>query len=67
MSANRKNASAVAAARGAAEALGRAIDEAKLSRERLVRGLTRRAPHAKKLRLAALLGQALRGETGSQR
>ena len=45
----------------AAETLGRAIDAANVARERLVRGLKRRSPYAKRLKLAAILGKALRG------
>lgn len=63
----KRNAPAFAEARGAAEALGRAIDEANVARERLLRGPKRRSLFKKKLELAALLGRALRSQKRGQR
>ena len=59
---NKRNAPTFAEARGAVEALGRAIDAATVARAEIVRGLKRRNSHARKLQLAAALGQALRGK-----
>jgi hypothetical protein len=63
----KKAPNAFAEAQGAAEALGRAIDEANVARERLLRGQNRGLSYEKKLELAALLGRALRSENGAQR
>jgi len=57
---------AFAEARGAAEALGKAIDEANVARERLLRGQKRASLFEKKVALAALFSQALRSQWRGQ-
>ena len=54
-------------AQSAADALERAISDANVARENLVQGLKRRGTHTRRLKLAAALGRALRGENGGQR
>ena len=67
MAAANRNAPAFAEARGAAETLGRAIAEANVARERLLRGQNRGTSYEKKVELAALLGRALRSENRGRR